>query len=804
MPAGHGDALLEAKAHVEHGRYGEAIAALRLAGRQNAAGRALLLAGLQREIGDHLYGEHDWDEAGAWYGRSLGTYRSIMKKQPDAPDVQYGYSLTLNRLGALLHNMGRWDRAIAVLRRAQAANAALLERDPENPGYRLLFATTQSGLGNSLSFLRRMEPASAALRQALGAFESLAAEDPENAEYRYQMAETQLLLGENEAAARTLAGLVRRHPGDAVYRYRLADARNFMGLGLPEGSEARAMYRRALGIFRKLLGDDGDNRQFQYKVALTLSYIGQSLIVDKRYAMALKKLEEAKKYAPPAGIVALSYGICRSMGLCHEMLGQPDMAYRDYLESIENVELVRGGFVMEEDRLDVMWDKADVYGNMVSLCVRMGDVERAWEFAERSKSRTLLDSLRFVEIRPPEGMPDRLRAGEAASLEAIKAAYARARGALAPEDEQALLARIDRLRADLDGLYAEMEATYPEYVELRRGTPLGFTWIAALLKRQPGDAAFVEYYATGDELVIFTMRSRDMAARARTIRLPPGGFRALYARFEQDVAFDQPENGESWQMLADYAIAPVLGDVDGCDMAYLVPHGLLHYFPLHALLADGQRLIERFPIAYAPSLSSLKYAQSDESAPAGPCLSLGYTPNAAERPDFEGEAARVAAIFGARPRLGSAATSRLLAGSSNRLVHLSCHGDFDAAEPLRSGLCLADRRLTAGDVFGLRMKADMLVMSACNTGQSGQRTGDELIGLARAFLYAGVNSLVVSLWAVDARATRALMEIFYRKWAGGGVSRAEALRHAQVEMIRGGKYFDPFFWAPFILIGDGR
>nr|WP_231593405.1 CHAT domain-containing protein [Methanosarcina siciliae] len=95
-------------------------------------------------------------------------------------------------------------------------------------------------------------------------------------------------------------------------------------------------------------------------------------------------------------------------------------------------------------------------------------------------------------------------------------------------------------------------------------------------------------------------------------------------------------------------------------------------------------------------------------------------------------------------------------------------------------------------------------MSACETGLSEQRPGDELIGLTRAFLYAGSGSIIVSLWSVRADSTFEFMERFYRKIKEENMNKAEALQQVQVEFVHDEQYSNPYLWAPFVLIGDWK
>lgn len=158
------------------------------------------------------------------------------------------------------------------------------------------------------------------------------------------------------------------------------------------------------------------------------------------------------------------------------------------------------------------------------------------------------------------------------------------------------------------------------------------------------------------------------------------------------------------------------------------------------------------------------------------------------------------------------------------VLHMACHGEFDHAEPLRSRIRLAplpdggsaegDPDLSAEEILSLEVAVNLVALSACASGVSGRRGGDELIGLTRSFLYASAPSAVVGLWYVADGSTRLLMERFYRAWLGAdganarksgiSMSKAEALRQAQQDVRRTASYDHPYFWSPFTLVGDWR
>jgi len=242
----------------------------------------------------------------------------------------------------------------------------------------------------------------------------------------------------------------------------------------------------------------------------------------------------------------------------------------------------------------------------------------------------------------------------------------------------------------------------------------------------------------------------------------------------------------------------------------IVPHGPLHYLPLHAL-HDGQSfLLEHHAISYLPGASLLRYC-TEARPTASSALALGHSFGGV-LPNAPREAETIAAILDSQIVLEDAATlARLREMAPDcHILHVAAHGDFRPDNPLFSGLALADGWLTTLDIFNLPLQASLVTLSACQTGRNVVGGGDELLGLMRAFLCAGAASLVLSLWRVEDCSTAQIMETFYTKLAAGE-TKGTALRHAQLEFIRGQSdgentannlYTDPYFWAPFFLVGD--
>ena len=321
------------------------------------------------------------------------------------------------------------------------------------------------------------------------------------------------------------------------------------------------------------------------------------------------------------------------------------------------------------------------------------------------------------------------------------------------------------------------------------------------------------------------------------------------------------------QALYRTVVAPAAA-VFGTRRLLVAPDGALNYVPFEALVtapggadyASLNYLVKTNEIVYAPSASVLAAVRQRPRAAAGGVLvvadpvfdasdarALGLTAATKAAPvqraalqsamkDVTGSKLmnlRLARLTGTRTeaeriadfaRGGGGAADVWLdfdASEANirrrrldgyRVLHFATHGLLDAERPQFTGLALtlvgdpeADGFLRVEEVFNLRLGSPLVVLSACETGLGREKRGEGVIGLTRAFMYAGAPTVGVSLWAVADRSTAELMPEFYKRLlASGGREPAAAMRAAQQQMIAGKRYSAPFYWAPFVLVGDWR
>ena len=385
--------------------------------------------------------------------------------------------------------------------------------------------------------------------------------------------------------------------------------------------------------------------------------------------------------------------------------------------------------------------------------------------------------------------------------------------------------------------------------------------LSEVIARLPSHVAALEYFVAEDATYVWLIRDGEVSDSVQLdvsrseLRERVLEFRIALETSTADM-MGKPEDATlaASRDLHDLLIGPVEGELEGIEHLVVIPSGPLYYLPFCALLdcpgcegADllgGEYLIERFSLSYAPSLTTLKYAwASAEDTQTDSRLLALADPDAGDAgvrrlPKAQREAEAVAALFDpSEVYVDADATEDIIASraSSADQLLLSTHGTFNPLNPMFSYLQLSptvesDGRLYTHEVFSLDLRTDLVTLSACETllpaleemeedvravrGASpeedvelseelleGLTSGDEIVGLTRAFLYAGTPSVVSSLWQVVSETTEPLMVAFYG-YLQEGLGKAEALRQAQLDVM--GRYRHPRYWAAFELVGDWR
>jgi CHAT domain-containing protein len=371
-----------------------------------------------------------------------------------------------------------------------------------------------------------------------------------------------------------------------------------------------------------------------------------------------------------------------------------------------------------------------------------------------------------------------------------------------------------RCERQIAQLFRRLEAEGSSFAEMQRMKPVSPADLQTAL--EPGETA-IEYFTTGDRVSAFVAArdrirvARDIASR-QEIEQMLSALRFQVEKFNYgpeyvDAYFGQLKHSTDDNLARLHkAIFAPLEPLLESDRLIIIPHSALHYVPFHALRKGQRYLVDDFEISYAPSAAVLKLCRARSNSGGaglngeGRLVALGVTHR--DTPSIEEEIRALGSIFsGSITLTGEAATRDNLMkyAPRARFLHLASHGYFRRDNPMFSFLKLADSPLNFYSLLELKLKAEMVTLSACHTGMNMVFPGDELHGLMRGFLYAGAPSLVASLWAVSDRSTAELMCEMYARISAGETKRG-ALRAAQLKVKD--EYGHPYYWAPFILMGN--
>ncbi len=547
-------------------------------------------------------------------------------------------------------------------------------------------------------------------------------------------------------------------------------------------------------------------------------------LVAGRARLAAGELDEAARQVLLAQRLGQAHTIPMVTYHCHHLQatiaaaqGDPAAALSSLDQAIEGLEQLRGRLMLEF-RAGFVEDKQSVYADAVRLCVESEQPAAAFTYAERAKSRALVDLMAGqislqVQARHPN---DQALVDE---LTALRAARDRLEWRWASDDtDQAdiLAVRSAGLAADQQNA-AELERRITELWHRLLTRNAAYATDAALWQTrvepvQPllaDDTLLIEYFMAGDDLLLFLVTHDDV--RVLPLALDQRQLHHLLQMLRLNLAAVPATPHAARQGLAaqaqrilarlyDGLLAPAGESIAAYPRLIIVPHGTLHYLPFHALHNGQGYLTARHEISYLPSGGFLHYCRPARRGNRT-MAAFAYSANQT-LPHTVTEAQTVAAVMDGRAFVESAATKTALAAIAGEagILHFATHGDFRADAPLFSGLALADGWLTTLDIFDLKLQAGLATLSACQTGRSVVGGGDELLGLMRALISAGAASLLLSQWPVEDAFTAQFMADFYTRLAAGA-SKVSALAETQRAQMNG-EHSHPYFWASFYLTGD--
>jgi CHAT domain-containing protein len=480
-------------------------------------------------------------------------------------------------------------------------------------------------------------------------------------------------------------------------------------------------------------------------------------------------------------------------------------------------------------------------------------VAEAFDYAERARARVLLDVLRSGRVNLNKAMTAQEQRQEQSLNSLMVSLNAQVgREESRPQPDAARLAdlkaALQKARLDHEAFQTNLYAAHPE-LKVQRGEvqTVKLEETAELLP--DAKSALVEYVVTDEKTYLFVLTRGNRGSPAtidlkvyplaiKQKELAEQAERFRHGLAARDLRFRVPATE-----LYDLLLKPARAELRDKTTLVIVPDGVLWQLPFQALQpAPNHYILEDYAISYSPSLTVLREMSKLRKREAQPIASLlafgnpslgkqtaqrvkavSRDEDLAPLPEAEKEVEALRQLYGA-------ARSKVYVGAEARedrikteaaqygILHLATHGVLNDASPMYSHLVLSqtdgsaneDGLLETWEIMNLDLKARLVVLSACETARGRVTAGEGVIGLAWAVFVAGCPTTVVSQWKVDSASTTELMLEFHRRLhtqtvhASPDVSTSRALQQAAIKLLRSKEYRHPFYWAGFVVVGDGR
>ncbi len=779
-------------------------------------------------LGRNLRGRGEFQQA-------LEAYLRALKLSQEAND-RSAQATTLHNM-ALLHKVaGETHKALDLYERSLA-----LWRDIGGSPRRE--ATTLANIGEIYNSLGQFELALDPLREAFRLME-IADDRPGRAITLGGLASAHLNLGQLDLALKELSqALVLRRElqdvrGEAVTLNELGN----IYYELKELQLALESYEQARNILDQL----NDNR----RIAYVLVNIGWIHLEGNASDLAVEYFEQAlptlRRLEDQRGEATALFGLARvtaqrANASVPELLASLSNAE----EALDRIEAVRKNSYSQALRSSFLATKHHYYEFAIDVLMRLdglapdqGYAARAFVTSERSRSRSLLESLIEAQVDIRQGLDITLLERER-TLQAQLNLKEQERShieSLEPTGE-----RIEALKSELRALFreyhnvqAQIRVSSPKYAALIHPQPLELSDIQQLLDQ---DTLLLEYSLGEDRSFLWLVSSSSIEG----FRLPGRDYIETRARRVHDVLqlSSQPNVRVQARLLIDELSAILLGPTAGRlgnKRLMVVATGALQYIPFATLRAshagnpESTPLVVDHEIVSLPSASVLAVLRQELEGrvPAPRKIAVladpvfrqddqltGYEPLPSSAQEAEAILEMVSGTQSLKALGFEANRELVLSGalSTYQILHFATHGELNDTHPELSSIVLSqldiagkrrEGHVRAHEIYNLDLPAELVVLSACETALGRETRGEGLIGLTHGFMYAGASRVIVSLWRVSDSSTTELMKRFYRGVLTDGLRPAAALRAAQISMLSEQAWEAPYHWAGFILQGDWR
>ncbi len=501
-----------------------------------------------------------------------------------------------------------------------------------------------------------------------------------------------------------------------------------------------------------------------------------------------------------------------------------------YRKCDDLITIIRRNRLTEQDKIRLGAIAKEVYESGIELSILLSEqsfnrkkhLQTAFDFCERSKSSVLLEAITESKAKRFAGIPQELIILEDSLKDEIS--YLEQQLALPENADDQEMKKLhftyqNQYRSFIDNL----EINYPEYFKLKYDQKIAT--VASVQQHLPSNTAMLSYFIGKDYLYIFSITEKNVLAHRKPKNM---NLEKLTKALRNAIKYNSQKIflKTAQELYAD--LIPDLGA--GIKELVILPDGVLGTIPFESLIVpdegvdsytSSQFLIEKYHISYdySASLFNERIADDEQISPqillVAPVDFQGHDVSMSSLPGSQREIDEIRYLF-----MGNNCETKIQSGidasesnfkkenlSKYRYLHFATHGIVNESEPALSRIFLKpdedeDGSLYTGEIYNLNIDADLVTLSACETGLGKVAKGEGIVGLSRALQYAGANNIIVSLWQVADNSTSQMMIEFYKyNLNNDHHGYNTALRQAKLSLLNSDEYNKPYYWAPFILVG---
>jgi CHAT domain-containing protein len=558
-------------------------------------------------------------------------------------------------------------------------------------------------------------------------------------------------------------------------------------------------------------------------------------------ARLCKEIEAELKSSRRAG----GWEVFSTIGSAYARLGDVKSAQAYFEKAIAEIERRRkGSSAKPESQQRLFSDSESPFNSMVSALMDADSVPDAFSASERAKAHILLEVLKSGQANISRSMS----AAERVQEQNLRNEIAEILMKIDEEKESSPLGadvrpdlenRLAQKNLELDVFQSKVYLAHPE-LRSQRGEMRSISLEETASLIHDDKTALIEFVVGSNSTFLFVI-SRDAAGRAsllsRTISVKSAELAKNVEIFRSKLAAGDLDFQRLSHELYDLLLKPVQAELANKNDLIIVPDGPLWNLPFQALqTVNGKYLVEAAAVSYAPSLTALREmknkAVTRRRDPRFELLAFG-NPDLGKQttdkvktvfmdetleplPEAERLVNSLKRMYGDSRSLvytggdASEDTAKAEAGKFS-IIQFATHGIINNTSPMYSHLVMArnadtgkeDGMLEAWELKDLDLNADLVILSACDTARGKIASGEGMIGMAWAAFIAGTPTTVASQWKVESSSTTELMLEFHRQLLTGKVSKSEALRRAELRLMKIPRYRHPSFWAGFVLVGNG-